>query len=214
MIEVMRTTQLLLIIMLFLLGCPLSNEGTTSAEKAGLISGTENPVVKECVKGTAYIYKDYEIHVEPSPKHQGMNIFLYSPEVSNSNPCNLDRATASHIIGTGETEGNNFFAGVYENYLFIDQGTGPDQRMLSIYDLAQKKLILFTEYSDPDLKEGILTYYKTLVPDPGVIENIPCPDAKKWTDQGLTVLYEQKETFTLKSESRLPASDYRCRARQ
>jgi len=214
MLEVMRTAQLLLIIMLFLPGCTLSNNGTTSAKKAGLISGTENPVIKECAKGTAYIYKDYEIHVEPSPEHQGMNIFLYSPEISNGNPCNLDRATASHIIGTGETEGNNFFAGVYENYLFIDQGTGPDHRILSIYDLTQKKLILFTEYSAPDLKDGILTYYKTLVPDPDVIKNIPCPDAEKWTDQGLTVLYERKEKFTLKSEKILPVRDHRCRAGQ
>lgn len=184
------------------------------AEKAGLIAGTENPVIKECANGTAYIYIDYEIHVEPSPEQQGMNIFLYKPEVSGGNPCNLDRTTASHIIGTGETGGNNFFAGIYENYLFIDQGTGPDQRILSIYDLTQKKLILFTEYSDPDLKDGILTYYKTLVPDPGVIENITCLDAKKWADQGLTVLYEQKETFALKSETRLPVRDYRCRAGQ
>jgi len=188
--------------MLLFLACPSSNDDTTSAKKAGLIPGTEIPLVKECANGTAYIYKDYEINVESSPEQEGMNIFLYKPELSKGNPCNLDRTNASHIIGTGETEGNNFFAGVYANYLFIDQGTAPDQRILSIYD------------PDPDLKDGILTYYKTLVPDPGVVENIPCPDAKKWTDQGFTVLYEQKETFTLESETRLPVREYRCRAGQ
>ncbi len=210
----MRTIIILSISMLLFMGCPSSKDATTSAEKAGLIPGTENPVVTKCPKGTAYIYKNYEIHVEPSPELKGMNIFLYSPEVSGGNPCNLDRTNASHIIGTRETEGNNFFAGIYENYLFIDQGTGVDQRILSIYDLNNKKLVLFTEYSDPDLKDGVLTYYKILVPDPGVIKNISCPDASKWTDQGLTVLYEQKETFTLKSEMRLAVMEYRCRAGQ
>ena len=200
--------------MLIFMGCQSSNDGTTSAEKIGLIPGTENPVIKKCGNGTAYLYKDYEIHVEPSPELNGMNIFLYQPEVSGGNPCNLDRANASHIIGTGETQGNNFFAGIYENYLFIDQGTEVDQRILSIYDLNNKKLILLTEYSDPELKNGVLTYYKTLVPDPGVIKNIPCPEASKWTDQGLTVLYEQKEKFTLESEKRLPVMEYRCRAGQ
>ena len=185
-----------------------------NAKKAGFIAGTEDPKIIECQIGTAYLFENYEIKVEPSPQQQGMNIFLYAPETSNGNPCDLDKRNASHIIGTGETEGNNFFEGVYKNYLFIDQGTGPDQRILSVYDLNQKKLILLTEYSDPELKDGVLNYYKTLVPKPGVIENIPCPDAEKWKEQGLTILYEQKETFTLETQIRLPINEYRCRAGQ
>lgn len=205
---------LLMITLLLLLGCNSSDNKSTEAEKAGLIPGTENPVIKECSIGKAYIYKEYEIHVEPSPDETGMNIFLYSPEVSVGNPCKLDRKTSSHIISTGETAESNFFAGLYKDYLFIDQGTGPDQRILSIYNLLDKKLILFTQYSSPSLKDGVITFYKTLVPDPGVIENIPCPDAQKWIDQGLTVLYEQKETFVLETKTRAPIREYRCRAGQ
>lgn len=206
--------MLLLIAILLILGCNSSNNKPTESEKAGLIPGTENPIIKECSQGNAYIYKQYEIQVEPSPDETGMNIFLYSPEVSGGNPCNLDRKTASHIISTGETAESNFFAGLYKDYLFIDQGTGPDQRILSIYNLLDKELILFTEYSSPSLKDGVITFYKTLVPDPGVIENIPCPEAQKWIDQGLTVLYEQKETFTLETKTRAPIREYRCRAGQ
>jgi len=210
----MRALTILILFMILLAGCSSEDNKVTSAEKAGLIPGTQNPKIKECQNGTAYIYKKYEIKVEPSPQQQGMNIFLYAPETSAGDPCDIERKKASHIIGTGETDGNNFFAGVYKDYLFIDQGTGPDQRILSVYDLNQKKLILLTEYSDPDLKNGVLTYYKTLVPSPGVIENIPCPDAEKWNEQGLTVLYEQKETFTLDIKDRLPISEYRCRSGQ
>jgi hypothetical protein len=141
-----------------------------------------------------------------------MNIFLYSPEISQGNPCKVDRKNASHIIGTGETEGNNFFAGVYGNYLFIDQGTGPDLRILSVYDLNNKKLVLYTEYSDAELKDGVLTYFKTLVPKPGIVADILCPDAEKWKKQGLTVLYEQRENFDLNTEMRVTVEDYRCRA--
>ena len=200
--------------LIVLFGCQFGQNNSIDAEKAGLIPGSENPIIKDCSVGKAYIYKDYEIHVEPSPQMQGMNIFLYAPEVSGGNPCKLDRKTASNIISTGETEGNNFFAGIYASYLFIDQGTGPDRRILSVYDLRTKKLILFTEYSDPTLKGGILTYYKNLVPDPGVIENIPCPQAQKWKEQGLTILYEQKESFTLGTQTRTPIREYRCRAGQ
>jgi len=192
----------------------LGEDKVVDAEKAGLIPGTENPKIKKCQNGTAYIYKKYEIKVEPSPEQQGMNIFLYAPEASDGNPCNIEKKSASHIIGTGETEGHNFFAGIYKNYLFIDQGTGVDHRILSVYDLDHKELILLTEYSDPKLQDGVLTYYKTLVPAPGVIKNIPCPDAEKWREQALTVLYEQKENFTLNTGRRLPTSEYRCRAGQ
>lgn len=181
--------------MMIFIGCHSGNDEVTNAEKAGLISGTENPKIKKCQNGTAYIFKEYEIKVELSPERQGMNIFLYAPETSDGNPCDIDKKKASHIIGTGETEGNNFFAGVYKSYLFIDQGTGPDHRTLSVYDLTQKKLILLTEYSDP-----------------GVIENIPCPDAEKWREQAHIVLYEQKENFTLNTERRLPIREYRCRS--
>lgn len=210
----MKLSIVIIILFCFLSSCNSTNKTVADAKSAGLIPGTQDPIIKECNKGKAYVYGNYEIHVEPSPEHQGMNIFLYKPEVSRGNPCNLDRTNAAHIIGTGETEGNNFFAGFYQNYLFIDQGTSRDQRILSIYDLSQNKLILFTEYSDPILKDGVLSYYKTLVPDPGVIKNISCPEAAKWTEQGLTVLYEQKETFDLKSETRVPVRDYRCRAGQ
>lgn len=197
-----------------LTACSTGNKGANPDKDNSLIPGTETPVIKKCAKGKAYIYKNYEIHVEPSPSQQGMNIFIYPPEISEGSPCALDRKNASHIIGTGETEGNNFFAGIYKNYLFIDQGTGPDLRILSVYDLGLKKLILFTEYSDPKLKDGVLSYYKTLVPDPGVIEDIPCPDEAKWQDQDLTVLYEQKELFTLKTGTREPERKYRCRPGQ
>lgn len=211
----MREIALLIIsVTMVLTACGTGNNGKNVDQNAGLIPGTENPVIKECADGKAYIYKDYEIHVKPSPRQEGMDIFVYSPEISAGDPCGIDRKNASHIIGTGETEGNNFFAGIYKNYLFIDQGTGPDLRILSVYNLDLKKLILFTEYSDPELKKGVLTYYKTLVPDPGVIADIPCPDAGKWTEQGLTVLYEQKESFTLQSETRAPEPEYRCRAGQ
>lgn len=201
-------------ILLILFGCQQTNKDATNAEKAGLIPGSENPIINECPNGKSYIYKEYEIHVEPSPDAQGMNIFIYAPEISGGNPCGLDRKTAANIISTGETGGNNFFGGIYENFLFIDQGTGPDRRILSVYNLSTKRLTLYTEYSDPDLKDGILTYYRALVPDPGVIENIPCPDAKEWKDKGLTVLYEQKEKFDLTTESRTPVREYRCRAGQ
>ena len=210
----MRGSIILLLTMMIFIGCHSGNDEVTNAEKAGLISGTENPKIKNCQNGTAYIFKEYEIKVELSPERQGMNIFLYAPETSDGNPCDIDKKKASHIIGTGETEGNNFFAGVYKSYLFIDQGTGPDHRTLSVYDLTQKKLILLTGYSDPKLQDGVLTYYKTLVPDPGVIENIPCPDAEKWREQAHIVLYEQKENFTLNTERRLPMREYRCRSGQ
>jgi len=210
----MRGILLIIISIIILTGCPSSNSGTTDAKKAGLIQGTENPVIKECNSGKAYLYQEYEIHVEPSPELEGMNIFLYSPEMSQGNPCKVDRKNASHIIGTGETEGNNFFAGVYGNYLFIDQGTGPDLRILSVYDLSNKKLVLYNEYSDAELKDGVLTYFKTLVPKPGVVADISCPDAKKWKKQGLTVIYEQRENFDLNTEMRDTVEDYRCRAGQ
>ncbi|MCZ6639314.1 MAG: hypothetical protein O6830_05060 [Candidatus Dadabacteria bacterium] len=210
----MRGSIILLLTMMIFIGCHSGNDEVTNAEKAGLISGTENPKIKKCQNGTAYIFKEYEIKVELSPERQGMNIFLYAPETSDGNPCDIDKKKASHIIGTGETEGNNFFAGVYKSYLFIDRRTGPDHRTLSVYDLTQKKLILLTEYSDPKLQDGVLTYYKTLVPDPGVIENIPCPDAEKWREQAHIVLYEQKENFTLNTERRLPIREYRCRSGQ
>jgi len=210
----MREILVFLLSIIILTGCPSGKSGTTNAEKAGLIKGTENPVLKECSSGKAYLYKEYEIHVEPSPEQEGMNIFLYSPDISQGNPCKIDRKNASHIIGTGETEGNNFFGGLYKNYLFIDQGSGPDMRILSVYDLSNKELVLYTEYSDAELKDGVLTYFKTLVPTPGVVAEIKCPDAGKWKEQGLTVLYEQKENFDLQAEMRVPIEDYRCRAGQ
>jgi len=38
--------------MMIFIGCHSGNDEVTNAEKAGLISGTENPKIKKCQNGT------------------------------------------------------------------------------------------------------------------------------------------------------------------
>ena len=109
-----------------------------------------------------------------------------------------------------------WFAGLFESYLFVDSGTGPDGSDVLIYDLIKKKLVYSETYSskdNPRIKDGKLIFYKELG-DLSDKENRHCPGAKKWLQQGLNYGFEQKTIVDLKSMTEKTIGKISCSVRQ
>ena len=166
-----------------------------------LLSGSDTPRTTQCPDGAAYVYKGYTIYVTQSAESPGQGISVYEPPSPPSDPC-------------GEGKGGRYFsipADESGDYLFIDQGTGPSFRTISIFDMKEKTFpLLEIRYSDAKIEDGALTYYESRDEVSGVLAKIPCPQASEWKKQGLDVVYEEKMSFDLKTGRESSLRQFRC----
>lgn len=176
-----------------------------------LISGTEEPTVKDCGDtDTVYIYDDYLIYTEPSGDFDGVNIYIYAPSAKND-PCTMDRKFAHYSVGVGEYGGINKFIGKYGNLIFLDQWTGRNFKRLVAINVETKSLVFLDTYTEPKIKDGNLYYFKTLkAKRKSVREKIPCPDAAKWEAQGKQVLYVEKMSADLRNMKKVSSKEFSC----
>lgn len=172
--------------------------------------GTDKTEIANCSAGTAYVYEDYVIYTVRSEGFPGYDIYIYETAGKPADPCSMDIGKAYYTITAKEAGGSNFFSGIYKDYLFIDRGTGPSHRVMTVFDIKSKRFLIFTSYSDASVREGVLTYWDTLPDSARPEEKIPCPEAGEWKKQGFEVIYERKETLDLEAGIKRSSSKYRC----
>jgi hypothetical protein len=186
-------------------------EETPTPPPVSLLPGTDKPEIKQCRDGAAYVYVIYTIYVMQDSDLPGQDIYIYKPAYTPADPCGAGKGEKSFSITTREFGGANFFAGVSGNYLFIDQGTGPSYRTLTIFDMKEHTFpLLALRYTGARIEQGSLTYYETRDAVRGALDKLPCPEASKWKKQGLGVIYEEKMSFDLTTGTVTSLREYRC----
>ncbi len=176
-----------------------------------LFPGTETPRMKQCPDGAAYIYKEYTIYVTETPGSPGQAIYIYKPPSPPVDPCGNGKGGIYFTIPSADSGGAGYFSGISGGYLFIDQGTGPSYRTLSIFDMREKTYPLRSlPYADARIDNGLFTYYETMDEVEGVLSKIPCPKAFEWKKQGLNVVYEEQMSFDLRTGRQSPLRSFRC----
>lgn len=176
-----------------------------------LFPGTETPLEKKCPEGAAYVYKEYTFYVTAAPGSPGQDIHIYKSPSPPEDPCGPGEGSGYFTISAADTGGAGYFSGVSGGYLFIDQGTGPSYRTLSIFDLREKTYPLRSvPYADARIENGLFTYYETMDEVEGALAKIPCPKASEWKKQGLNVVYEEKMSFDLATGRQSSLRSFRC----
>lgn len=175
-----------------------------------LIPGTDIPRARECGRGNAYRYNEYTIYTEPAAEEVGENIKVYRTDKRDNNPCIVRARRPLYTYDNETLGGANYFAGLYLDYLFIDQGTGPSYRGLSIYDLSTGKLQYFTNYEDPVLSDGTLTYFETVHARDFYHAKNACLHIATWTKKGLSTHYQRKTAYNLETGKKEALDIYRC----
>lgn len=185
-----------------------------AAKLIPLIPGTDTPHVKKCGNGTVYRYKEYTIYTIPTKQLAGENINVYHTDKKDGRLCKTPAREPLYTYDNDVLGGANFFAGLYVDYLFIDQGTGPTYRGLSIYDLKSGKLQYFTNYTDPVLSDGTLTYFETVHPREFYNAGNQCILLGDWAMQGLRTHYQRQTAYNLETGKKEALDKYRCRPGQ
>lgn len=170
--------------------------------------GTEKPKTSTNDPGCA-VFKMHSVLIENDPDAAGMHITVFE-----GSTCDPKKSIKVLYL---KNDMGQWFAGLFEPYLFVDNGTGPDGRGLAIYDLKQRKLVYSAAYSpimDPKIENNALIFYKDLQ-DLRYKEHRHCPDAEKWLhESGLDYGFEQKTKVDLKSMTEKTIGKISCSQRQ
>lgn len=178
-----------------------------------LIPGTDTPRVIDCPDGTVYKYVDYTVYAEPSVNMPGENIYVYPAKKSvhiHTKPCSIKEQDPVRSYKNDVLGGAYFFVGLYQDYLFIDQGTGPSFRGLSIYDIKNGKLLFHTNYTDPVLDNDSLIYYTTIHANEFYGAKNLCPMSQHWRLNGFITLYQKEMSYNLETGINESKNKYRC----
>jgi hypothetical protein len=121
----------------------------------------------------------------------------------------IDTKKAVFVLNNQET---GFFSNLFQKYLFMDYGTGPDQRMLSVFDITNGKKVLDTAYSDDIALIGKDTVSIWLESSDTTFSK--CKDHEKWKDGGLGTAIIVEHYFNIRTLKFYKTPNWKCVSRQ
>jgi hypothetical protein len=187
-------------------------DGKLSEDKE-VVAGSEAPkIIKLKDNSVCYSYRKWAVIVSPT-EDVGENIKVIAKLAAGDETFLADLKKAP--VHFKMPAGDNFFFGVYDNFMFIDSGTGPDPRGLDVIDLAQKKNVFSGSYSSPiSLDKGERLVYYVEVDEKKLKKKPDCPEAEEWKQNQLGIAYEEKVSLDLKTMKMARSGQLRCAARQ
>ncbi len=124
-------------------------------------------------------------------------------------PCVRDPSWAKWTIPIDEA---TFVAGLHADWLFLDSGTGPDGRDLTVYSLQSGQEIVRTPYVHDELRiDGTSLRFFVPVPTPPATR---CLGASDWEAGGLGTGYESEAILDLESGGMEVSDSLTCSPRQ
>jgi hypothetical protein len=187
--------------------------GNKLSDDKEVVANSEAPKVTKLKNNVVcYGYRKYAVILTPTDEvGEDIKVIAKLGESDETFLNDLKKAPVHFKV----PEGDNFFFGLYGDYMFIDSGTGPEPRGLEVIDLAQKKSVFSGSYSSPIAleKDSRLSYYLTV--DEKKLKKKPdCPEAEEWKQNGLGIAYEEKVGLDLKTLKIAHSGELRCASRQ
>lgn len=161
------------------------------------IKGSELAKITETKLGKTYIYPETQVMVIPSEDGVGEEIYVVS-------------AGQKDTFWIENIEAHHFF-GIKNNFLFVDNGTGPNGRTIVVYDLKTRQNIHEGRYEkDISLNESKMTYLSPIDTRNIRLRDSVCPDKDKWEKQGLSAGYAQYIEFDFRTKEATETGNYSC----
>jgi hypothetical protein len=189
-----------------------TEDGKLSEDKE-VVAGSEAPkIIKLKDDSVCYSYRKWAVIVTPT-EDVGEDIKVIAKLTAGDETFLADLKKAP--VHFKMPAGDNFFFGVYDDFMFVDSGTGPDPRGLDVIDLAQKKNVFSGSYSSPiALDKGERLVYYLEVDEKKLKKKPDCPEAEEWKQGQLGIAYEEKVSLDLKTMKMTHSGQLRCAARQ
>lgn len=155
-----------------------------------------------------YAYQKYTVINRSSGDSVGSDILVKS-KGRKAAKCDWNERGAALSL---KNSGADYFSGLYSNFLFVDSGTGPSGRRLTVYDLEKSTSAYSTEYAgEAALEKDALRFW---LPSGAPKTGDNCPRREEWEKQGLTPSLEEDVRLDLKTLKLLRSGWLRCTPRQ
>lgn len=151
---------------------------------------------------TEFIYQNYTVQVAPKTDGPGEVVVVKYTNTLSS-------------LFTVPMPDAGYFHGMWADYMFVDAGTGPDGREITIFNLKDKTREYTSAYCDTlmVLPDGKLWFYVPGKEDE-MKEKPDCPQQAEWASKGLGVGYGQRTVYNLRTRSLTRKSEWKCHAKQ
>ncbi len=155
---------------------------TTAATKPVVakdtLIGMEGSSKASMTAANTYTYPEATVIVKPNSNEVGENINVNGVDIKNEDAYS--------------------FYGVYKNFLFIDNGSGPNGSELLIYGIKEKKMLFRAHYEgDLSLSKDKINYLEPMDEAKAKASKPNCPEKAKWLKDGLSVGYGQPMQYDL-----------------
>lgn len=181
-------------------GLPIAYQTKTGRSKGEVpvgMKGSDNAKFEETKIGKRYIYADIQVTVTPSEDGVGEEIHVVS--LGQKDTFWLENIEAHH------------FFGVKNNFLFVDNGTGPNGRTIVVFDLTTRQNIHEARYEkDISIQANKMTYLAPIDTRNIRLRDTVCPDKDKWEKQGLSAGYAQYVEFDFQTKEEKQTGNYSC----
>ena len=163
-------------------------------------STTPAPTANTTTTAKVFTTKDTLIGMPGSQKASiaGENTYTYLEAKVTVTPDSEGVGETINVNGTDiKNEDAYNFYGVYNNFLFIDNGSGPNGSELLVYGIKEKKVLFRTHYEgELSLNKDKINYLEPVdVKKAKVKPN--CPEKAKWEKDGLGVGYGLPMSYDL-----------------
>jgi hypothetical protein len=160
----------------------------------GCDKATWSPVT---VSTEEFVYHHYTVRVTRNADGPGEQITVLR-----------DSGRTDFVIPMPEA---GYFNGISHNKLFVDAGTGPDNREMFIFDLDKRTQFYNTIYcGEPTIFHAERLHFLLPVDEKDVAKMPDCPEKEQWTKDGLRVGYGQRCIFNLKQRALARKSEWAC----
>lgn len=163
--------------------------------------------------GSCYVYPGWVVTVRPRAQAPGQDVVVVRREGDGRAQC--EAAPAAAAVALTDAAAPDHFFGLRGDLLFVDAGTGPNERTLRLVDLATGQAVLTAPYEEPVLvRDNVLSYtepvadYTTLE---GVVSTgVNCPQAEEWLDTGFAVGVNRVARYDLDARQAQPSDELVC----
>ena len=153
-----------------------------------------------------YVSEDYVVVEKAFHGKSGSDFYVLKMKGNGGS------AKRNDTLFTLKNQENCFFVNMFLDLLFMDYGTGPDSRILRVYDVGDGKKILDTLYTGSIDKVGNDSVAIWL--EGGDTALSKCPEYRKWEEHGLGAAIIVEHYFDLKKLKLFKTERWKCYPRQ
>jgi len=162
-------------------------------------------------KPVCYDSARYHVIAQDLDDGPGQRIAVLARKPGDATPaCSAAQAKALPALAVPE---ESYAVGLKQDFLLLDQGTGPDGRELLLWDLRSARVAWRSAYDEllHEQRADALVFWR---PEKKAADEAGCPQLRQWRKESLGAVMEQQVRLTLADLSVSPLGRWRCVAQQ